>query len=209
MTFSSTKYLHYAAAYARELPSIPVQTLLEIGIQKGGSLHAWKKLFPQAQITGIDIDPACKGAEAEGIRAFIGDQTDSTFLEDVGRFHGPFDVIMDDGGHWPFMQKASFKALWPYLAIGGVFVIEDLETAFNWRWLKRKGTFRMLARMVRQQTQGETTYVRIVHYPNIVFIHKDVYTKPRLVEFPGADCRGGRGIKGSTFWAMLKARLGH
>ena len=104
--------------------------LLEIGIQNGGSLFTWQQYFPQAKITGIDIDPACRQFEEDNIRVFIGDQADAKFLESVNKATGPYDIIIDDGGHTMNQQTTSFKTLFPLLKDGGVYVIEDLHTSY-------------------------------------------------------------------------------
>lgn len=50
------KFVHgYASVYAT-LPE-EVDSVFEIGIDKGYSLLAWTKLFPNAEIYGIDTDP--------------------------------------------------------------------------------------------------------------------------------------------------------
>lgn len=36
---------------------------------------------------------------------------------------GGFDLIVDDGGHLPLMQRASLEGLWPALRPGGLYVV--------------------------------------------------------------------------------------
>jgi hypothetical protein len=45
------------------------------------------------------------------VKIEIGDQADPMFLLDVAAKHGPFDVIVDDGGHKMHHQKVSFNTL--------------------------------------------------------------------------------------------------
>jgi len=104
--------------------------LLEIGVQGGGSLAMWKKYFPNALIVGIDIDISCKSFERDGIKVYIGDQEDKQFLLDVSEKEGPFDIIIDDGGHTMKQQISTFNTLFPKLNYGGVYVIEDLHTSY-------------------------------------------------------------------------------
>ena len=84
--------------------------VLEIGVCAGGSLWMWREYFPTSEITGIDIDPMCTQFEGEGVNVCIGDQTDSEFLREVGTKYGPFDVVIDDGGHAGFQVVTSLEA---------------------------------------------------------------------------------------------------
>jgi hypothetical protein len=128
----------YTAAYERHLRHLrdsPIR-LLEIGVggyadpAKGGeSLRMWKEYFPRAEIVGIDIHD--KAALAEQRIAIVrGDQSDPDFLARVGREFGPFDVIIDDGSHYSAHVIASFVGLFPFLADGGIYVVEDLQTSY-------------------------------------------------------------------------------
>ena len=90
-------------------------------------------------MTFLDIDPACKAFEVSGLTVEIGDQSDGIFLQDVATKHGPFDIIIDDGGHKMHQQIASFNALWPRLSDGGLYVVEDTHTSY---WPGFGGGFR-------------------------------------------------------------------
>lgn len=43
---------------------------------------------------------------------------------------GNFDIIIDDGSHWPQHQIISFETLWKAVKPGGMYIVEDIET--NW-----------------------------------------------------------------------------
>lgn len=125
------KWTHYMAAYERHLARYVNQsvTLLEIGCGQGGSLQLWKKyLGPFAQIVGVDIDPACEKFAESQIEVWIGDQSDSTFLDALVEEFGPFDVVIDDGSHVTSDVVASFEALYPHTT--GIYAVEDLHTAY-------------------------------------------------------------------------------
>lgn len=104
--------------------------LLEIGIYKGSSLRMWKDYLPAAQIVGVDIDPAVTKHEDERVKVYIGDQTNRRFLEGIASSEGPFDFVIDDGGHRAVQQKTSLEVLWPHVKPGGVYVIEDIHTSY-------------------------------------------------------------------------------
>jgi len=104
--------------------------LLEIGVMQGRSLVAWRDYFPNANILGIDIKDYCKRYEDDRIKIEIGDQKDKSFLTDLEKKYGPFEVIIDDGSHFWEDVVISFKILFPLLKQGGIYVIEDLHTSY-------------------------------------------------------------------------------
>lgn len=106
--------------------------MLEIGVFKGGSLDMWRNyLGADAQLVGLDIDPATKGFERPpNTVVVVGDQTNATLLREVAARYGPFDIVLDDGGHTSQQQIASFNALFPLLNPGGVYAVEDICTSY-------------------------------------------------------------------------------
>lgn len=109
----------------RDRPSL---RYLEIGVLGGQSLQAFREYFSNAnKIVGVDIDARCKAYEdpSQQISICIGSQSDKSFLREVDRAHGPFDVILDDGSHQLSDVIASFETLFPLLNNGGMYVVED------------------------------------------------------------------------------------
>jgi cephalosporin hydroxylase len=140
------KWLHYLAVYDQIFaPYVGSKVkMLEIGVSKGGSLALWRKfLGHEAVIFGIDIDPSCAAFDGEFARVRIGSQDDPQFLRSVITEMGGIDIVLDDGSHIASHQRASFDVLFPLLSEGGLYVIEDMHTAY---WpgfeggLKRQGT---------------------------------------------------------------------
>lgn len=137
-----TKWQHYFDIYARELGHLEGRdvSFLEIGIFKGGSIPMWTGFFGAgARMTFADIDPGCAQLGEPSSTIEIGDQTDPEFLAQLGKTHGPFDVVIDDGGHMMDQQKTSFAHLWPYLKDGGLYLVEDTHTSY---WPGFGGGFR-------------------------------------------------------------------
>ena len=129
------KWLHYFDIYERHFASFRNRdiTFLEIGVFHGGSLQMWKQFFgPKARIIGIDINPICKTYEEEGISIEIGSQEDRAFLKYLSEKYGPFDIVLDDGGHTMSQQIISFEELYPQVRRDGIYVCEDLHTSY-WR----------------------------------------------------------------------------
>ena len=105
-------------------------TLLEIGIDQGGSLFAWQEYFSNGTIYGIDIViPDCI-ANQSTIRFAIADQSNPLqLLQTLEKWNNPtFDIIIDDGSHWVSHQRISMETLWKSVTPGGYYVIEDLHT---------------------------------------------------------------------------------
>lgn|SRR5690606_26500720 len=110
--------------------------LLEIGVggyenpfRGGRSLRMWKKYFPFGQITSLDIYDKSPLMESR-IRIYQGSQTDQTLLETIHEKSGPFDIVIDDGSHINEHVILTFEILFPLLKDGGIYVIEDTQTAY-------------------------------------------------------------------------------
>jgi hypothetical protein len=91
----------------------------------------WKRYFgPHARIIGIDVNPACKDWEEDQIEIRIGDQSDENFLQSLIDEFGPPDIVLDDGSHMMSHVGASFQFLYPRVAKNGIYMVEDLHTAY-------------------------------------------------------------------------------
>jgi hypothetical protein len=136
------KWHHYIPIYDRYFSVFrnkPIR-FLEIGVSKGGSLAMWRKYFGEdAVIYGIDIDKTCARFDGIAGRVRIGSQDDPAFLRAVVEEMGGVDVILDDGSHHMDHIRTSFRFLFPQLNDGGIYMIEDLHTAY---WKKYGGGYR-------------------------------------------------------------------
>lgn len=127
-----TKWSHYLEIYERHLCKFVGKQIkiLEIGVEYGGSLQLWKKYFGEnCEIIGIDIDQKTK-YEEDQIKVEIGSQSDIKFLNEINQKYGPFDIIIDDGSHMQIDILNSFYFLYPKLKNGGVYIVEDVHTAY-------------------------------------------------------------------------------
>lgn len=134
----TTKWSHYPYYFERHLKEFvgrPI-TILEIGIESGGSLQVWKKYFgPQCKVVGIDINPQSIYQEPQ-IFTECGSQTDHDFLRSVIQKHGRPDIIIDDGSHNQTDILSSLSLLFSSLNEGGCYIVEDLHTAY---WSQYEG----------------------------------------------------------------------
>ena len=100
--------------------------------------------------SGVDINPECKKFEDAQTQIFIGDQGDRDFLTRGGRPRSArWTSIIEDGGHHPNQQLATFEVFYPRMSENGCFIIEDLHTSYWPQYsggLRRKGTFMQFAK---------------------------------------------------------------
>lgn len=136
------KWKHYFPIYERHFREFvykPV-TFIEVGCGLGGSLQMWKRYFgPHARIVGIDINAECKKFEEDQVEVFIGPQQDNQFLQTVIDQVGTPDIVLDDGSHKMSHMTATFQFLYPLMLKNGVYMVEDLHTAY---WNEYEGGLR-------------------------------------------------------------------
>jgi hypothetical protein len=193
------KWDHYLPIYSKLLAPYRNRPLrfLEIGVSQGGSLELWRTYFgSQAIIFGIDIDPTCARFSDEVAQVRIGSQDDPQFLASVTDEMGGIDVVLDDGSHIGSHQIDAFNALFPRLNDDGLYLVEDLHTAYWRSWkggLRRRGTFIEFAKALADDMNGwyHSGYsgpkhaVGGVHfYDAIVAIEKQPLRRPIVVDMP-------------------------
>ena len=181
------KWHHYLEIYDRYLSRYRGQRmrLLEIGVQRGGSLQVWKKyLGERASICGLDIDPRSMYSEPQ-ISVVIGSQSSPSCLQGIAeREDDPLDVVIDDGSHFAADQLVTFTTLYPMMAADGVYICEDIHTAY---W-QGNGLFLVLMKQMIDQLHAwyrdegdlrvaQTTYA--VHfYDSVIVIEKRTQKRP-------------------------------
>jgi hypothetical protein len=190
------RYLGARAANPR-----PVR-LLEIGVWKGGSLQLWRGYFgPEAVIFGIDIDEGCAAFDGEhGNHVRIGSQADAAFLRGVVEKMGGIDIVIDDGSHVAADQKTTFDTLFPLLEDGGLYVVEDLHTAY---WREFGGGYSSGESFVTQlktltddmhhwyHNRGELVAPAAGHVAGLHIHDSIAFIEKRLVSKPVTCMRGG------------------
>ncbi len=178
-TYATDKYwVHgYTRIYDRHLSHLRNKKIkiLEIGVYRGASLLLWKHAFPKALVYGVDKNTRIWQRFLRGqkrIKVFVGLQEDHKFLEEQVIPAGNYDLIIDDGGHMPEQQLATFQKLWPHVNQGGQYVIEDLHGNY---WKKRCKAGPLMMNEIKNLLDGvnDGTEIRsISSYYNITFIEK-------------------------------------
>ena len=200
----SDKWAIYLVEYERifgEYRDRPV-TLLEIGVQNGGSLEIWSRFFTDVQkLVGCDINPDCGRLVYEDprIAVVVGD-ANSDAVQSIVLQHAPvFDVMIDDGSHRSGDIVKSFARYFPHLADGGVFVAEDLHCSY---WEEFEGGlfdpfssitfFKRLADIINHEHWGiAKSRSDILHGFFLKYdfqIDEDVLTHIRSIEFVNSMC---------------------
>ena len=125
---------HYERYYEKWLEPFRAKenlTILEIGAEKGRSLHLWDSYFEKpSMIMGLAYKANPKGLEGKkGVKIVQGDQS-KTETMDYLKSVGPWDIVLDDGSHFPQHMMFSLFSLWNSIKPGGLYIIEDLETNY-------------------------------------------------------------------------------
>ena len=109
----------------------------------------------------------CKQFEdlPNNLRVEIGSQLDISFITNICKTYGPFDFIIDDGGHKTDQIITSLKVLWPScLRDHGVYAIEDIHTMSMWAGKKGMLVDKMDVREQTVVTHILHTYISLLFY---------------------------------------------
>lgn len=132
-------------AYAALLPPEPCH-VLELGLFEGGSAILLALLAPQARVISLDLDIRPHVAAAvqrlglqQRVQLHQGVAQDDEvalrrILSDLPP-DAPLRLIIDDCSHQYAESRRSFEILFPHLARGGHYVVED------WNWAQLAGEF--------------------------------------------------------------------
>ena len=118
-----------------------IKKVLELGVHKGQGLMMWNDYFPNAEIYGIEkneannLHKAPEGPiytkEDKRIHVMVGELPREEVLTRFINEHGSnFDLIIDDAEHVSDHQQICMGFLFPHLAPGGAYVVEDLHAPY-------------------------------------------------------------------------------
>lgn len=103
------------------------KTVLELGVHLGASLRMWRDFLFNASVFGIDNEQRCMVNGEDRIKTFCIDGYDRDLLIPVLRGIGPIDLFVDDALHYAAKQLPTFEAVFPHLAPGGIYAIEEVR----------------------------------------------------------------------------------
>ena len=131
----SDKWSIYLAEY--EHLFAPYRTLelsvLEIGVQNGGSLEIWAKYFSSAKsIVGCDINEDCRLLVFDDpkISLIVGDANTDDIEQKILSKASGFDLVIDDGSHKSGDIVRSFARYFEHLSDDGLYIAEDLHCSY-------------------------------------------------------------------------------
>lgn len=122
----------------------PVKKLLEIGLgyedlmkpfvpayTPAASLRMWREYFGRdVRVAGCDIRgfEVAQAQSDHGLETYLCDQSNvESLLSVVSATGGLWNVVIDDGSHETAHQILTARTLLPYMAKGGVYVVEDVR----------------------------------------------------------------------------------
>ena len=129
----SDKWIHYLSVYERHFSRFRGKqpTILEIGVQGGGSLQMWRQYFGEGcKIIGLDIDPVCKNHESTDVEVFIGSQDDPNVINSIFEKYPNIDIVIDDGSHISKHMISSFELIYNKVNPNGVYLVEDTHCCY-------------------------------------------------------------------------------
>lgn len=109
-------------------------SILEIGVQNGGSLETYARYFENAErIIGCDINQNCAKLvyQDDRINIIVGDANAEETRKSILAIKDQFDFIIDDGSHLSLDILNSFLRYFSALKPGGVYIIEDTHTLYD------------------------------------------------------------------------------
>ncbi len=197
-------------------------TILEIGVNQGGSLEMWLNYFGEGStIYGVDVNPNCKQFESDRIKIYIGSQSDRNFLRELIKSIPPIDIIIDDGGHTMEQQIVTFQELFGYLKIGGIYICEDLHTSY-WKTygggLKKRTSFiefsKNLIDIINQWHYDESEQDKLLresiyslhYYDSMLVIEKEEVSKPFEIK-SGQEIKIVEEVVKDSLFARIKRKI--
>jgi hypothetical protein len=171
-------YLRHYERVVGPLRDEPI-TLLEIGVDRGGSLRTWLKYFTRATIVGVDIRPECAEFATDRCIIEIGSQADPAFLTRLGAKHRP-TIVIDDGSHLADHILLTFEMLFPALLPGGTYIVEDVHFHVGPKAADFRAYFLNLANGAAFDDQRVAADPRFIHHIDTVeFWHGGIAIRKR------------------------------
>jgi SAM-dependent methyltransferase len=106
--------------------------MMEVGIQRGGSILAWLKAFPKATVIGVDCQKTVNINGCDRYKELITNAYDDEFMTLIQP--KSLDFIIDDGSHAYNDIRFACENYPKLLKSGGILVIEDIPDV---KWIPK------------------------------------------------------------------------
>lgn len=142
----------YQNFYAEMMMGVDVGSVLEIGVYLGQSLKAWRMIWPQALIEGVDLDRRYDPSLEEEFKIYNFDsQVTDKVNKNISRH---YDVVIDDGLHNWRSQLMTFDNFQKFT--NKYYVIEDICGEYSLEKITRKLPKAVLDRSTTFRALGPT-----------------------------------------------------
>jgi len=137
-------WLAFTDLYQQNKSFLETARIWEIGLgcdmptSIGGSAFLWRSMFPKGKIHMFEYNQDCVDAwvaqNPTTAVVHIGDQSNpENLLRAIKNTNETeFDIMVDDGSHYPPHTKLSLITLWPFVKPGGIYVLEDIHVNCFW-----------------------------------------------------------------------------
>ena len=122
--------------YFNPLAHQPIK-MIELGVHLADSLKVFSTYFANGTVLGVDIKHPRADLDKYPNAIFeLGDQRNGEQLANFSDRYAPdgWDIVIDDASHYGSWSSLSFKALYPKLKAGGLYVVEDWQTGYWDDW---------------------------------------------------------------------------
>lgn len=201
------QYAHY---FRRRCDFRP-KRILELGTYDGGSVAFWHELFRPQKHVAVDV---MKRKDSPYFRRYVEsrglsdrmktfwkiDQADKSVLQGLiaREFDGPLDLVIDDASHLYRPTLASFEALFPALAPGGLYVIEDWAWG-HWRdfiapdhpWAGETPLTRLVIELIEATGTSTQLIANVTVYQGFVSVERG----PQTIDDPASFTLASRIVK--------------
>jgi len=161
---------------------LTAKRILEVGFGSGASVKMWLDYFVNAEVYCIEYFDKeytdvwkSPSTEIQELNVVRGDST----KEDTWRgLPEDFDVIIDDGSHFPQHQIATFLNGFKHLKSRGLYFIEDTHCSFEEIYGNTDMIYKWVFDMIiKQQTPGRNYGGNFYQFRNAIDgIAKEIYS---------------------------------
>lgn len=108
-----------------------IRFVMEVGITDGSSMLAWREIFQNAHVVGMDIEP-CACERGPRLEFWLGNQRNKEECVRAATNNGAepnrrFDLIVEDAVHSTDNTLLTLLWLWPFVKPGGLYVVEEWQ----------------------------------------------------------------------------------